>query len=79
VSARTFSYVDHLTWWRIVGWIRKLHGNPNWSTMLRRHIPNWVIRDGSIEMFSRQCVAITRNRYRGVRSRHSGRARTPRP
>jgi RNA-directed DNA polymerase len=67
VSARTFSYVDHFTWWRIVGWIRKRHGNPNWSTMLRRHIPNWVIRDGAIEMYRPQRVAITRYRYRGVR------------
>jgi RNA-directed DNA polymerase len=66
VSARTFSYVDHLTWSRIVGWIRKRHGNPNWSTMLRRHIPNWMIRDGAIEMFRPQRVAITRYRYRGA-------------
>jgi RNA-directed DNA polymerase len=67
VSARTFSYVDHFTWWRIVGWIRKRHGNPNWSTMLRRHIPNWAIRDGATEMFRPQRVAITRYRYRDAR------------
>jgi len=65
VSARTFSYIDHLTWCRIVNWIRKRHGHPNWSTMLRRHIPNWVIRDGTIEMYRPQRVAITRYRYRG--------------
>jgi len=28
VSARTFSYLDYFTWWRIFGWLRKRHGAP---------------------------------------------------
>ena len=23
VSSRTFSYLDHFAWWRVVGWLRK--------------------------------------------------------
>jgi RNA-directed DNA polymerase len=25
VSSRTFGYVDHFAFWRIVGWLRKRH------------------------------------------------------
>ena len=67
VSSQTFSYVDHYTWWRILNWLRKRHGSPNWRTMLRRHTPNWAIRDGNVEMYRPSSVRITRYRYRGNR------------
>jgi RNA-directed DNA polymerase len=67
VSSRTFSYVDHYTWWRVVGWVRKRHGGASWGTMSRRHLPGWEIRDGATEMFRPQTVAVTRYRYRGAR------------
>jgi RNA-directed DNA polymerase len=67
VSARTFSYLDHFTWWRIYGWIRKRHAGLNQGNLVRRHLPNWEIRHGSIEMFRPQKVAITRYRFRGAR------------
>lgn len=67
VSSRTFSYVDHFTWWRIVHWLRKRHAGLDWGTLRRRHLPNWEIRDGQTNMFRPQQVAITRYRYRGTR------------
>jgi len=67
VSARTFAYVDNFAWWRTVGWIRKRHAGLNWGTLRRRHLPGWEIRDGAVEMFRPQAVAITRYRYRGTR------------
>lgn len=67
VSSRTFGYVDHFTWWRIVGWLRKRHGGLNWGTLRRRYLPNWAICDGGAEMFRPHAVAITRYRYRGSR------------
>jgi RNA-directed DNA polymerase len=67
VSARTFSYLDHFTWWRIFGWLRKRHVGLNKGTLVRRHLPNWQIRDGRIEMFRPQQVAIIRYRYRGTK------------
>ena len=33
VSTRTFSYVDHFAFWRIVGWLRKRHVGLNWGTL----------------------------------------------
>jgi RNA-directed DNA polymerase len=66
VSAQTFSYLDHYTWWRVVGWMRKRHDGLNWGTLCRRYLPGWKIRDGQTEMFRPLKVAIVRYRYRGT-------------
>jgi RNA-directed DNA polymerase len=66
VSAQTFSYLDHFTWWRVVGWMRKRHDGLNWGTLHRRYLPGWKIRDGQTEMFRPQQVAVDRYRYRGT-------------
>ena len=67
VSARTFSYLDHWTWWRIVSWLRKRHVGLNWGTLSRRYLPGWEVRDGRVEMFRPRAVEVTRYRYRGTR------------
>lgn len=67
VSSRTFSYLDHFAWWRIVGWLRKRHLGLNWGTLYRRFLPNWQIKDGRTEMFRPQEMAISRYRFRGAR------------
>ena len=67
VSSRTFSYLDHFAWWRVVGWLRKRHHGLNWGTLSRRYLPGWEIRDGRTEMFRPRAVAVTRYRYRGAR------------
>lgn len=67
VSSRTFSYVDHFAFWRIVGWLRKRHPGLSMHTLVRRVLPGWRIRDGGIEMFRPERVAIERYRYRGTK------------
>jgi RNA-directed DNA polymerase len=67
VSSRTFNYVDHFAFWRIVGWVRKRHPGLNMHTLVRRFLPGWRIRDGRIELFRPHKVAIVRYRYRGSR------------
>ena len=67
VSSRTFSYVDHYAFWRIVGWLKKRHVGLNMHTLVRRHLPGWRIRDGGIEMFRPYQVNIERYRYRGAK------------
>jgi RNA-directed DNA polymerase len=67
VSSKTFGYLDHFTWWRIVGWLRKRHAGLSWGTLRRRHLPNWQIRDGRIEMFRPRAIRIERYRFRGTR------------
>jgi len=67
VSSRTFSYVDHHAFWRIVGWLRKRHPKLNMHTLVRRFLPGWQIRAEGIEMFRPRAVAIERYRYRGTK------------
>ena len=67
VSKATFSYLDHFVFWRVVSWLRKRHAGLSWGTLRRRHLPNWEIRDGSVEMFRPSTVPIVRYRYRGTR------------
>lgn len=67
VSSRTFNYVDHFAFWRIVGWLKKRHVGLNMHTLVRRHLPNWRITDGGIEMFRPYTVNIERYRYRGAK------------
>jgi RNA-directed DNA polymerase len=67
VSARTFGYLDHYAFWRIVGWLRKRHLRLNMHTLIRRFLPGWKIRAEHVEMFRPTQVAIVRYRYRGTR------------
>jgi len=66
-SKRTFGYLNYFTWWRIVRWLRKRHLGLNWGAICRRYLPGWEIRDGAIEMFRPQAVAVSRYRYRGTK------------
>jgi RNA-directed DNA polymerase len=67
VSARTFGYVDHYAFWRIIGWLRKRHLGLNMHTLARRFLPGWQIRSEGIEMFRPEAFPIERYRYRGTR------------
>ncbi len=67
VSSRTFNYLDHVAWWRVVGWLRKRHHALNWGTIRRRFLPAWEISDGNSTLYRPRAVAITRYRYRGAR------------
>ena len=65
VSSQTFSYLDHFTWWRVIGWLRKRHNGLSWGA-LRRYLHGWEIRDGQTELFRPQQVAVVRYRYRST-------------
>jgi RNA-directed DNA polymerase len=67
VCKRTFGYVDHFAFWRIVGWLKKRHLGLNMHTLVRRYLPGWEISDGGITMFRPRAVAIERYRYRGTK------------
>lgn len=67
VSKRTFDYLDHFTWWRVVTWMRKRHHGLAWGVFHRRFLPNWQIREGKTAMFRPQKVEVTRYRYRGTK------------
>jgi len=67
VSKRTFSYLDSFVFRRILSWLRKRHRKLNRGTLVRRHLPNWEIRDDGIDLFRPQAVAVERYRYRGTK------------
>ena len=67
VSKRTFGYLDHYAFWRIVGWLKKRHLGLNKHTLIRRYLPGWEISAGRIEMFRPRRFAIVRYRYRGTK------------
>jgi RNA-directed DNA polymerase len=67
VSKRTFSYVDHFAFWRIVGWLKKRHLGLNMHTLVRRRLPGWEISDDGIDLFRPHRFAVERYRYRGTK------------
>jgi len=67
VSKRTFSYLGHFAWTRVIGWLRKRHRGLNWGTFRRRFLHGSEIRDGGITMLQAQAEAVTRYRYRGTK------------
>ena len=67
VSKRTFGYVDHFAFWRVVGWLRKRHLGLNVHALVRRYLPGWEISDAGIDMFRPNRFAVERYRYRGTK------------
>lgn len=67
VSVRTFGYIDHFAFWRVIGWLRKRPLRLNMHTLVRRFLPGWQIRAGGIEMSRPETVAIVRYRFQGSR------------
>lgn len=67
VSKRTFGYVDHYAFWRVVHWLRKRHLGLNIHTVVRRFLPGWEIRAEGIDMFRPNRFAVERYRYRGTK------------
>lgn len=67
-SKRTFGYVDHFTWWRIIRWFRKKHPTRTWRYLQKRYsVDGWKIQDDGIELFRTVKVKVERYRYRGQR------------
>jgi RNA-directed DNA polymerase len=67
VSKRTFGYVDHFAFWRVVGWLKKRHLGLNMHALVHRRLPRWEISDGGVDMFRPNRFAVERYRYRGTR------------
>jgi RNA-directed DNA polymerase len=67
VSKRTFQYVDHYAFWRVVNWMRKRHAGLSWGKLSRRYLPGWQVSDGRVTMFRPQSVSVSRYRYRGTK------------
>lgn len=66
-SSRTFNYLDHFLWWRIVRWLRRKHKRLTWTQVKRRYWGHhWTSPKGARVYWPGE-VRITRYRYRGYR------------
>jgi RNA-directed DNA polymerase len=65
-SAKTFNYLSHYTWRRVMGWLRRKYLRLNWKQLLHRHLNNewWPAQDG-VTLFDPKTVSIIRYRFRG--------------
>ena len=61
VSKRTFGYLDHYAFWRVVGWLKKRHLGLNMHTLVRRFLPGWEISAGGIDLFRPNRLALRGN------------------
>jgi RNA-directed DNA polymerase len=68
VSKATFHYLNHYTWRRVVGWLRRKHLRANWKLLRRRYFNNgWQLGQDGVALFDTRAVSVTRYRYRGQR------------
>ncbi len=67
VSKRTFDYLGHFAWQRVVGWLRKRHPRASWGSLRRRFLPGWQPTHEGIGMFDVSAVTVSRYRYRGTK------------
>jgi RNA-directed DNA polymerase len=66
VSSKTFGYLAHFTWWRVVKWLRRKHQRIGWSSLLRRYFSHgWWPAANGVRLFNPSEVRTTRYRYRG--------------
>ncbi len=68
VSKATFHYLNHYTWRRVVGWLRRKHLRANWKLLRRRYFNNgWQLGQDGVALYDTRAVSVTRYRYRGQR------------
>ena len=61
-------HLNHYTWRRVIGWIRRKHPRVNWKTLRRRYFHHgWQLGQDGVDLFDTRAVAVTRYRYRGAK------------
>ena len=62
------NYLNHYTWHRVVGWLRRKHRRVTWKSLRQRYLANRLVpeHDG-VSLFNAGAVPIIRYRYRGTR------------
>ena len=69
-SKRTFRYLGHFAWRRVIRWIDRKHPSWGWKDLKRRY-PQWDVRDGSLSLYNPERMPVERYRYRGQRIAHA--------
>jgi RNA-directed DNA polymerase len=66
-SSRTFQYLRHYTWRRVVGWLRRKYSKRNWGWLRRHYLPGWVPTGKQTVLYNPAAVSTLRYRYRAAR------------
>jgi RNA-directed DNA polymerase len=67
-AKRTFNYIDHYVWWRLLRWCRKKHPTRRVRWLKQRYRGGgWRFRDGNTELFRASTVRVERYRFRGTK------------
>jgi RNA-directed DNA polymerase len=66
-SSRTFQYLRHYTWWRVVRWLRRKYSKRSWGWLIRHHLPERVPTGKETVLYNPAAVSTTRYRYRAAR------------
>ena len=69
-SSRTFGYLSHFLWWRIVRWLRRKHPRMTWKHIRREYWNDkWTSPNGTMPAWPHK-VPVRRYTYRGARDPH---------
>jgi RNA-directed DNA polymerase len=66
-SSRTFQYLRHYTWGRVVRWLRRKYPKRNWGWLRRHLLPGWVPTDKETALYNPAAVSTISYRYRRAR------------
>ena len=67
-SKQTFNYLNHYSWHRVVGWLRRKHRRATWKWLRSRYLSSGMgPRHDGVALFNPASVAIVRYRYRGTK------------
>jgi RNA-directed DNA polymerase len=65
-SKRTFSYLGHYAWWRMIRWLRAKHARMGWKQLRRRYFAADAISEDGITLYNPQAMTVERYRFRGA-------------
>jgi RNA-directed DNA polymerase len=66
-SSRTFQYLRHYTWRRVVGWLRRKYPKRNWRWLRRHHLPGWWPTAKDSVLYNPAALSTKWYRYRAAR------------
>jgi RNA-directed DNA polymerase len=65
-SKRTFSYLGHYAWWRMMLWLRRKHPRLTWKQARRRYYGADRITDDGITLYNPAKMKVERYLFRGA-------------
>ncbi len=67
VSSRSFQYLRHYSWRRVVQWLRRKYPKRSWRWLRQHQLPGWWPTGQQTALYNPAAVSTTRYRYRAAR------------